>query len=128
MAVRCAVPPGQRGHPGVNERPKMLDQYLARPDFAKWKSDPFLALHMYVQVRDAFGWEPFKKVFAEYRGLTRQQRPAGDQEKRDQWMVRLSRAVGRDLGPFFESWGVPTTEAARASIRDLPGWMPPAGP
>ncbi|MBL8990629.1 MAG: hypothetical protein JNJ48_03510 [Phycisphaerae bacterium] len=124
----CAVPPGQRGHPGVNERPKMLDQYLARPDFAKWKSDPFLALHMYVQVRDAFGWEPFKRVFAEYRGLTRAQRPADDQQKRDQWMVRLSRAVGRDLGPFFESWGVPTTEAARASIRDLPGWMPPAGP
>ncbi|MCW5766624.1 MAG: M60 family metallopeptidase [Phycisphaeraceae bacterium] len=123
----CAVPAGQRGHPGVNQRPKMLDQYLARPDFEKWKSDPFLALHMYVQVRDAFGWEPFKQVFAEYRGLTRQKRPASDQEKRDQWMVRLSRAVGRDLGPFFEAWGVPTTEAARASIRDLPAWMPPAG-
>ena len=45
--------------------------------------------------------------------------------------ARVSRAVGKDLGPFFDAWGVPTSHAARDSIKDLPRWMPenfpPAG-
>jgi len=93
-------------------------------DFAKWKSDPFLALLMYMQMKEAFGWEAYKKVFAEYRGLPARRRPRSDAEKRDQWMVRFSRTVGRNLGPFFQAWGVPTSQAARASIAKLPVWMP----
>ena len=90
--------------------------------FEKWKSDPFLALTMYVQLQKAFGWEPFKKVFAEYRALPQNERPRNDAEKRDQWMVRFSRAVGRNLGPFFVAWGVPVSLKARDSIHDLPVW------
>ena len=118
-------------HPGLSpeERTKSLKAYMATgPDFAKWKSDPFLALQMYVQLKDAFGWDAFKKVFAEYRGLPAGQHPRNDDEKRDQWMVRFSRAVGRNLGPFFQAWGVPTSEKARASIAELPAWMPDGFP
>ena len=32
--------------------------------------------------------------------------------------------LGRNLGPFFQAWGVPTSEKARVSIADLPAWMP----
>jgi len=97
----------------------------ARAPFDKWKSDPFLALTMYIQLQQAFGWEPFKKVFAEYRQLPQSERPKNDAEKRDQWMVRFSRAVGKDLGPFFVAWGVPVSAAARASLADLPAWNYP---
>lgn len=96
----------------------------AGADFERWKRDPFLALSMYVQLQEAFGWEAFQKVFAEYRDLPQSERPRSDAEKRDQWMVRFSRAIGRDLGPFFARWGVPVSEAARAQIADLPDWMP----
>ena len=92
--------------------------------YAEWKSDPFLALYMYWQLRDAFGWEAYEKVFAGYRDAERAALPKNDQEKRDQWMTRFSRAVGRNLGPFFETWGVPTSPAARESLKDLPVWMP----
>jgi hypothetical protein len=108
----------------VDQPPRGLKAYLANPDFEVWKRDPFLALWMYVQMREAFGWQAFKDVFAEYRRLKAEERPANDAAKRDQWMVRFSRRVGRNLGPFFEAWGVPTSEAARASIADLPVWMP----
>jgi len=102
-----------------------MDAYFkAGAPFDQWKRKPFLALRMYIQIERAFGWEPFKRVFAEYRTLPKAERPRSDDEKRDQWMVRLSRSVGRNLGPFFETWGVPTSDAARASITDLPGWMP----
>jgi hypothetical protein len=39
-------------------------------------------------------------------------------------MVRFSRAVGKNLGPFFQAWAIPTSEQARKSIADLPVWMP----
>jgi hypothetical protein len=113
------------GHAGVRGGPESLRQYLAAgADFAVWRRKPFLALHMYVQLKEAFGWETFRRVFAEYRDLAKDARPRSDAGKRDQWMVRFSRAAGRNLGPFFEAWGVPTSEIARASIADLPGWMP----
>ncbi len=92
--------------------------------FETWKREPFLALQMYAQLRLAFGWDAYRKVFAEYGSLPADQRPRTDEEKRDQWLVRMSRAVSKDLGPFFEAWGVPTSAAARDSIKDLPDWMP----
>jgi hypothetical protein len=107
------------------EAARARQEYLAEGRrFERWKSDPFLALQMYAQIRLAFGWDVYRKVFAEYRGLAASERPETDDEKRDQWMVRMSRATGRNLGPFFEAWGVPTSAGARDSIRGLPEWMP----
>jgi len=96
--------------------------------FSVWKKKPFLALYSYVQLREGFGWEAFRKVFAEYRDLPLAERPKTDDEKRDQWLVRFSRTVGKNLGPFLTTWGIPTSEAARESIGDLPTWMPPNFP
>jgi len=100
----------------------------SRPSFAQWKSDPFLALAMYVQIQHAFGWEAYLKVFEAYTHLDEADRPKSDDAKRDQWLVRFSRAVGRDLGPFFQAWGVPTSPDARAAVADLPDWMPQGFP
>jgi hypothetical protein len=63
-------------------------------------------------------------VFATYLALPEGKQPKDDGERRDQWLVRFSRQVRRNLGPFFQAWGIPTSEAARASIADLPAWMP----
>ena len=114
-------------HPAIEPavRQARLQKYLdGGAKFEQWKSDPFLALTMYIELQQGFGWETYKKVFAEYRRLPDAERPKTDQEKRDQWMVRFSRASGHNLGPFFQAWGVPTTPAARASITGLPAWMP----
>jgi hypothetical protein len=118
---------GSRPHdqvqPAVRER-KEREYVMAGRPFDKWKSDPFLALIMYEQMVQEIGWEPFKKVFREYRALPQAERPRTEVEKHDQWMVRMSKACGRNLGPFFEHWAIPTSPEARASIKDLPGWMP----
>ena len=122
----CGVPP--KSHPRVSgaARAKLLNRYFAtKPDFEKWKSDPFLALMMYVQLQEAFGWETYQKVFAEYRALPAAERPRGDLEKHDQWMTRFARAAHKNLGPFFKAWGVPVSDQALASIATLPAWMPP---
>jgi hypothetical protein len=121
----------------VAENERGSDAFLAaqmakydflEPDFNQWKSDPFLALSMYVQLQRAFGWQAYREVFAEYRALPAAERPTNDAEERDQWLMRFSRTVGRDLGPFFAAWGVPVSAAARAAVADLPPWMPEGFP
>ena len=120
--------PFDSGHPAIRDRAKRLERVrkhlAAGAPYAAWKSDPFLALSMYIELIDGFGWEPFRKVFADYRTLPAADRPKSDDQKRDQWLVRLSRATGRNLGPFFETWGVPTSADARNTVRELPAWMP----
>ena len=75
-------------------------------------------------MQNAFGWEPYKKVFREYDALPQNERPRSQQDRRDQWMIRMSRAVGRNLGPFFEAWHMPITPEAKAQVANLPRWMP----
>lgn len=117
----------QSQHPALvpAKMQQRLNAYVQNgANFEKWKSDPFLALTMYIELEKAFGWETYKKVFAEYRALSSSERPKTELEKHDQWMVRFSRAAGKNLGPFFQAWGVPTSETARQSIANLPAWMP----
>ena len=49
-------------------------------------------------------------------------RPKDQQEKNDQWMIRFSKAVDRNLGPFFRAWNIPVTERALAEVGVLPEW------
>ncbi len=120
----CNLTPEQ-AHEALKDRDKKVREFVkAGADFAKWKTDPFLALMMYLQLKEAFGWEPFKEAFAAYRALKPAERPLTDAQKRDQWLIRMSRATKKNLGPFFEAWGVPTSEEARASLVKLPKWMP----
>lgn len=92
--------------------------------FSKWQEDPFLALTMYVQVQQAFGWDVYREVFAAYRALPESERPRSEEQKRDQWMTRLSEACGRNLAPFFAAWGVPVSGQAAQRTAHLPEWMP----
>ena len=122
----CHLPPMRgRASPANAGQSKARAAYrTGGKRFETWKKEPFLALQMYVQLIDAFGWDALKKVLAEYRTLPAGEHPKTDDDKRDQWMVRYSRTVGRNLGPFFDAWGVPVSAKAKAELAGLPGWMP----
>jgi len=112
-------------HPRIGPLRKKFEAYRAAgADFAQWKREPFLALYMYVQLQDAFGWESFQRVFGAYLELRDTERPKDDAAKRDLWLVMFSRAVERDLSSFFELWGVPTSPEARESVAGFETWLP----
>lgn len=114
-------------HPAIapDARKKLLTSYFAAgAPYDKWKSEPFTALTFFIQLRQEFGWEPFTRVFREYEQLPARDLPKTDVQKHDQFLQRFSRATGKNLGPFFAAWGIPTTESARKSVADLPVWMP----
>ena len=125
----CGIPVAENERGSAAFRAAQMARYdFDDPDFEQWKREPFLALVMYEQMQQAFGWDAYRQVFATYRSLPDAARPKSDGEKRDQWLVRFSRQVGRNLGPFFKAWGVPTSQEARDSIADLPVWLPPDFP
>ncbi len=125
METVCATPPEQ-AHEANDQTAARIAKYFDKPaSLERWQQDPFTALVMYRQMREAFGWETYKKVFAEYRALAPDDRPKSDPEKRDQWMERMSRASGKNLAPFFERWGVTITPQAAERVNTLDAWMPP---
>ena len=125
----CGIPVAENDRGSAAFRAEQMASYdFANPDFEQWKREPFLALVMYEQMQQAFGWDAYREVFATYRALPDSERPKSDDEKRDQWLVHFSRQVGRNLGPFFEAWGVPTSQSARDEVADLSVWLPPDFP
>jgi hypothetical protein len=121
----CGIRVAESPRGSKDFRTQQIARYdFAHPDFVKWQHDDLLGAVLYVQLQQAFGWEAYKRVFATYLALPEGKQPKDDGERRDQWLVRFSRQVRRNLGPFFQAWGIPTSEAARASIADLPAWMP----
>ncbi|MFQ5505486.1 MAG: M60 family metallopeptidase, partial [Planctomycetota bacterium] len=114
---------GIAGHGGVAKARARAAAYLARGgDFERWKREPFLALEMYRQLIEAFGWDSFTRVFREYDALPKGERPRSDREKRDQWCLRFSKQVGRDLSPFFARWAVPLSPSVQEELAELEDW------
>ena len=120
----CNIKPemGRMSQPNIER--KYRAYFKEGSQFKQWKSDPFLALYMYYQLQQEFGWKAFKNVFAQYHKLSRSQRPKNDQEKRDQWMFFFSKVAKQNLGPFFQLWGIPVSESSQESVSNLPIWLP----
>jgi hypothetical protein len=120
---------GLFNHPQIASRQEVADKatwYMEdKPSFEKWKSDPFLALCMYVQLIHAFGWEPIEQVYRQYRLLPKSQYPATEAAKRDYWFAAISTATRRNLAPFFAQWKVPVGEEAAKAVAAYPAWLPP---
>lgn len=101
-----------------------VDHRAAGAPFDEWKRKPFLALQTYSMLWHEFGLEAFERCFRAYDEIPANERPRSDADKRDRFLIEMSRAVGRDLGPYFEAWGIPVRAAARERISDLEPWMP----
>ena len=115
------------GHEGASEEAQKehwKKHKKAGAPFSAWKKDPFLALTTYIQLIDGFGWDAVKKYFDSYNDSSYGPLPANDDEKRDQFLVRYSKVVNKNLGPFFEAWGIPVSADAKASVAKLEQWLP----
>ena len=101
MEKICGFKPRQTrmGSPSIKRK---YEAWLAAGHpFDQWKSDPFLALEFFLRLQERYGWEAFRKMFAEYRTLPKSERPKNDYEKRKQWAQRFSRIVGEDIYEQF---------------------------
>lgn len=83
------------------------------------------------QLADGFGWDAFRAVFGGYErdaAVNPSALPQDDQQEKDQWFVRFSNEVGRDMKRFMvDTWGLEVGPEAIAAVAALPDWMPLAG-
>ena len=110
-------------HPAVSpdsRRLRLVDYFAAGADYGAW--GPWEGLEFYLLVQEGFGWEAYQSVFGEYLTIPEPERPADDPARIDQWLVRLSRTIDRDLRDYFDCWAVPTGDTARAQVEGLPTW------
>jgi len=111
-------------HPAISPeaRQQRLEDYMAGgADFADW--EVWVALETYLQLQEGFGWAPFTALFQQYYALPPAQTPWDDVSKIDLWAMGFSALVGKDLGPFFETWGLPISDEAKALVSDLDPWL-----
>lgn len=112
------------GNASLLQKKQELANFYKHGTHAQWKEDPFLALHMYIQLLEEFGFECFKAIFSEYSKL--KQPVTTEQHKRDTWVYVCSRVLKRDLRPFFaQQWKIPVSAACEAT-NSWPVWFPKA--
>ena len=117
------------GHTAItaDERKKNISIIESLPQgekWQRWKSNPFLALTTYIQLVQAFGWENWRAYLHSFADESFGPMPKSEEERRDQFLIRYSRLVKKNLGPFFDYWGIPVTDYAKAQVAKLDPWMP----
>ena len=71
-----------------------------------------------------FGWESWRKYLHSFADDSFGPVPANDSDARDQFLVRFSKITNKNLGPFFDWWGIPVSSGAKAQVEKLEAWMP----
>jgi hypothetical protein len=115
------------GHSAIS--PTKLDEHIAAikkagDKFALWKKDPFIALTTYIQLVQGFGWESWRAYLHSFADTSFGPGPKNDDEKRDQFLVRYSKITKKNLGDFFDFWGIPVSSSAKAEAAKFEKWMP----
>ncbi|XP_059963987.1 TRPM8 channel-associated factor 2 isoform X2 [Mesoplodon densirostris] len=114
--------PRAQAHPALSppEREKRIKTHLGKGaplnDWNVWT-----ALETYLKLQEAFGWEPFTQLFAEYQTLSNI--PKDNTGKMNLWVKKFSERVQKNLAPFFEAWGWPVQKEVAASLACLPEWQ-----
>lgn len=99
---------------------KRVREWVAKgKSFEDWKRDPFLGLEVYVRLKEAYGWDLYKRVFARYleAGFSR---PRTDGEKWQVFVREISKAAGADLGAVFAAWSIPLEPETLEACRHYP--------
>jgi hypothetical protein len=115
------------GHSAITEEERKAHVQKIKKSADKWqdwKSSPFLAFTTYIQLIQEFGWESWRKYLHSFAGNEFGPAPKGDDERRDQFLVRYSKITNKNLGPFFDFWGIPVSSSAKAEVSKLEAWMP----
>ncbi|XP_059568046.1 TRPM8 channel-associated factor 2 isoform X2 [Myotis daubentonii] len=113
--------PRAQAHPALSppEREKRIKEHLGKgAPLCNW--NVWTALETYLQLQEAFGWEPFTQLFAEYQTLP--SIPKDNTGKMNLWVRKFSEKVQKNLAPFFKAWGWPIQKEVAESLACLPWW------
>ena len=112
------------GHPALapEKRAARIQAYIdgGRNFNADWSV--WTALETWLQLQEAFGWDPLIEVQQQYLADPPGADPGDGAGRVNRWALRMSEATERDLSDFFLAWGLPLTEATRTEMAAWPAW------
>ncbi|XP_067325445.1 TRPM8 channel-associated factor homolog [Anolis sagrei] len=114
--------PRNRAHPELqpNLRKQRIEDYLQKGAQLK-DFEVFTALEPYLQLQEAFGWDSYKHIFAEYQRMTNL--PSDNKSKMNLWAETFSQTVHKNLAPFFKAWGWPIEDEVSWKLANaFPPW------
>ena len=91
--------------------------------FQDWKNDYFLALEMYLRIKEAYGWDAYKKTFARYR-LPGAKHPRADADIWNTFARELSATVEADMAAVLSEWSIPLSDETRSLCAKFPAAKP----
>ena len=98
-----------------------LKEHLAKGENPWETGDNFSRLLFWYDMVNELGFAPLQTAFGE---TLRAPAPADETAERLALMTRLSLASGKNLGPYFEKWGVLAPGQVPADVAKLPVWLP----
>ncbi|KAK6180246.1 hypothetical protein SNE40_012435 [Patella caerulea] len=104
---------------------KVVTKYLEKDEgFYEWVSDPGLALFIYAQLVNQFGWGLYKRVFRKYRTLPIEELPQDNIYKMDFWFTAISQIARYNIAPLCDFWRIPLSTDVRNWLTQFPPFLP----
>lgn len=102
------------------------DKYFSKqPNYNDWQNDFFMALITFAQMIKHFGWKPMYKFMKDYEYdiEKRLNLPENNQDKIDQWVLRYSRIVSRNIAPHFKMFGLTVSNRCEQALASYEPWF-----
>ena len=110
------------------EQMKDFKAYFSKqPTYEDWKNNVGMALMTFAQLIKHFGWETMHKFMLSYeedRKSNPHLLPGSNQDKIDQWVIRYSKIVSRNIKPQFKMFGLPVSSNVDQHVSHLPVFCP----
>lgn len=106
--------------------PRFKAYFEKQPTYADWQGECGVALMTFAQLILHFGWPAMRQFMSDYEKDIKsgENLPKNNQEEIDQWVIRYSRIVNRNIRPQFEMFGLPVTDQVNAAVAKLAPWCP----
>ncbi len=85
-----------------------------------------MALMTFAQLIKHFGWDSMRQFMKEYeKDIERHTNlPQSNQDKIDQWVIRYSKIVSRNIKPQFKMFGLPVSDYVDEHVSEFDPWLP----
>ncbi len=107
-------------HPDLKDIDRLIRDRLESPP----KVTPWTNLAIFIKTIDAFGWDPLRSTLRSYAVPGGTDGIKTREQKIDQWVLRYSKATGRNLADFYAAFDLKCSDTVRTQLADVKPWMP----
>jgi hypothetical protein len=108
-----------------NQSKEFVKYFRKNPNYHDWQNNFGMALVTFAQLIKHFGWQSmytFMKNYEQDIEMNSSNLPSTNQEKIDQWVIRYSLIVSRNIKPQFRMFGLPVSSSVDEQLSHLEPW------